>query len=948
LDEGIKLMDGGKLDEAKEKFEGAVSQDPESYPARYYLGEVLFRLRRFAEAEVQFQEALRINPSSQSARFELGLVAEMKGEYQKAYEFYHEVIEKAPGEPEAEAALGRLRPWGETREAFLASHEHLLAAERLLKETKVEEAEREYEKVLTFAPLNSPAIRALGLIALQTKKNDKAIEMFERFVRLNPTAYVIFYRLATLYDNRGDLEKAIRTYKIVVNRGGKSVEANSARRKLAIIGDSPEVARLGLALFTVGREQLKQGRLEEALSTLLQVLSLIPGNSQSHMLVAQIYLRQGNEDQAINEYKKIHAVEPTHYPSHAALGFLYLNRGLLDEARAELEIVVRAAPDPEQVATAKKYLALIDAEAQKVQMGTGARAHHARSIELSRAGRFEEAIGELEEAVRLEPKNHFFHHNLGIIYFNHGEVAKSYFEFQKAVELRDDYLPSHFLLGLFYLTSHLYNSAISEFEKVVSLSKGGEFQVEEARKQIATLTQQLIDEQESMGHGVLGTTFVNQGDTARAREQYELALEIDPNSATNHYNMALLEFNDGYPDLAEAGFYDAINADPNYAVAYFYIGSMRQKEGKIDEAIRFYLKVLEQRPDHFLSHIALGEIFENRDLLLPALDRYRIALELDPEDKYHLGSILEQKLATYEKRYNFSLGYTMMSYDSNINATPNPVPDYATGFSAALTYYPYKTRRLSVPLSFDTSEAFYVQSQIFVGQITTGPTFTLTLSDFTLSFAYRYNYVQTNTGPSSRNNELQGSVRWVPTFLKSDSITGRLFPSSVAMSYRYRDVFSFDSFLLDATQQTYSVSMAKVLPPPFGVASVSYSVFDADVVDTSQARTQRTWGGSYFKPITPRLRLSLSYSQTRTALKVANFFTRQIETHHLTSFGAGLSYDLTPTFHYSFNVSNQISKSNLNPAFAGTSNLAALASGQTASLVDYRKTNVSLSFSFDF
>jgi tetratricopeptide (TPR) repeat protein len=138
----------------------------------------------------------------------------------------------------------------------------------------------------------------------------------------------------------------------------------------------------------------------------------------------------------------------------------------------------------------------------------------------------------------------------------------------------------------------------------------------------------------------LGFVLERQGMSYDALEMYRKSLELDPESAAAHYNLAASlarsgEFVEAEPHFraalqknpttqaytglgvslwqqdrvteAIASLQDAIKADPNNAAAYDRLGTILIQQGKLEEAASTYRSLIQNQPS-VAAHEELAEI----------------------------------------------------------------------------------------------------------------------------------------------------------------------------------------------------------------------------------------------------------------------------------------------------------------------------------------------------
>jgi protein O-mannosyl-transferase len=126
------------------------------------------------------------------------------------------------------------------------------------------------------------------------------------------------------------------------------------------------------------------------------------------------------------------------------LGAALLNKGKTDEAIIQLQEAIRLKPD-------------------------FAGAHNNLGNALLHQGRVDEAISEFREAVRYKPDYAEFHDNLGAALGTKGQFDEAIAQFQEAIRLRPDFAKAHNNLGLSFAYEHRLDEAIGEFQEAIHL-----------------------------------------------------------------------------------------------------------------------------------------------------------------------------------------------------------------------------------------------------------------------------------------------------------------------------------------------------------------------------------------------------------------------------------------------------------------------------------------------
>lgn len=263
------------------------------------------------------------------------------------------------------------------------------------------EAETELKAALASDSSNSDAIVFLGRVYLARNDIKSAGITLETAVAKNQATAAIYSLLAVVYEKAGRYDNAIPAMRLAINLQPDSENYRFQYGLLLTNADAPAAAviRLDEALKTFpnsprlwlarGIADLKDNKNVEAAQSISKAIELDPKFAQAyaylglakaqigdyaeaiksyqkalsndanlavaHQLIADAMLQQtdGDNAQIEAELKKSIALDASYLPSHLSLGKLYVRMQRWTEAAAELNEVVRAAPD-----TAEAYYQL--------------------------------------------------------------------------------------------------------------------------------------------------------------------------------------------------------------------------------------------------------------------------------------------------------------------------------------------------------------------------------------------------------------------------------------------------------------------------------------------------------------------------------------------------------------------------------------------------------------
>ena len=174
---------------------------------------------------------------------------------------------------------------------------------------------------------------------------------------------------------------------------------------------------------------------------------------------------------------------------------------------------------------------------------------------------------------------------------NEGEAAIAMLK--QAVERYPDYAPAHSMLAFALLVSGYAGWALSEFEPNV--------------QQAAVLARRAteLDDSDPWAHLALGYVAFTQRHTEEATEQFQRAVDLNPNFAAAHGYFGWALSLDGQSDRAIPHLEQAIRMsphDPQNTIFYVGLAAAHYLAGRYTEAVAFGRKAIQQRINFTGSH----------------------------------------------------------------------------------------------------------------------------------------------------------------------------------------------------------------------------------------------------------------------------------------------------------------------------------------------------------
>ncbi len=227
-----------------------------------------------------------------------------------------------------------------------------------------------------------------------------------------------------------------------------------------------------------------------------------------------------------------------------------------------------------------------------------------------RTGNYPMAVEAYRRGLAVEPENVELLNALGFALFQQGRSRDAVVALQKAVRVDPKHWKSH------------NNMALASVDL-------GELEVAEAhyRESLAIEPQPAI-------YNDLGFVLERQGLTDEAVEMYRRSLELDPKTASAHYNLAAYLSRQGDHRAAERHFRAALELKPG-AQTYTGLGIVLWEQGRVDEAIASLYDAIGADPSHAPAYDRLVTILVQQGRHEEAASTYRLLVRDRPSAEAH-------------------------------------------------------------------------------------------------------------------------------------------------------------------------------------------------------------------------------------------------------------------------------------------------------------------------
>ncbi len=625
---GAFLMGRGNLPDSISELRRAVSLDPKYARAYTNLGSALAKSGDLAGAVTSFQRALALEPSSWAAHLNLGLAMRENGDAAGAIVHLRRVAHAQPKNPTVQCELGQtLRQNGdlaaatvaferaleidpEMREAYyglgftlkqqaaaarkapaepLATNQYHKEVQDALAKGDLGSAKEQLLKTLAAEEKDGDAQNLLGYILGQQGDTASALPHLERAVALRPDSADVHYNYGAALWYSGAKQKAISELETSIHldpsaaasyallglaqrdEGDLAASSVSLKRALAL---SPTTAAsfidLGIVFLRQAQPQRALGQFEAglnansaiptpdwdgAITSLRETISKGPDLPELHNMLGLLLGRRGTDsNEVLAEFRQALRLRPEYAEAHNNMGLVLAQNSDDEKATAEFREAVRIRPD------------YADA--------------HANLGAVLMLSDVEEAIGELEKAISLDPALIRAQFNLAEAYGNspsHGS-AKQIEQLRKIISIAPDFARAHLALGKALLHDAKVSDAVAELRDSTRL-----------------------DPTSGEAHYQLGLALARSGQQQEAAAEVKEGRELS--SADERNQNAELDISEGRAALqegevheAETKFRHALKLQPNSPVAEHLLGMTLEKEGDTELAVAAYQRAVELNP----------------------------------------------------------------------------------------------------------------------------------------------------------------------------------------------------------------------------------------------------------------------------------------------------------------------------------------------------------------
>jgi len=366
------LIHAKKLSDAEDKLHALLQKDPDNAALLYVLGTVLRREDRLDESFDAFSDSVHSNPAFAETHGELSYYFYRSDDTDNALAEARTALSIDPANAEAYRFLG-LAHYGDGHyEAALNAYDKSLEREPdnadvyfdmgITQRDKgdMRRAVIAYRHALAIRPDFWEAHSNLGVVLRDEGKMDEAAAEFRAALRLRPDEASVRSNLGNTLCDKEDFDNAIVEFKELYRQ---SPDWEGGHNCLA-------------------RAYMAKRDYPAAIRELRAAIAQNPAGAAEYRVLGQALLLTGQDEEALTVLRKAVTLNPESAVGHRYLGTALVNNQDLEGAEKEFREAVRLMPSAEN--------------------------HYSLAACLMALNKYEEALGELEIASRLDPKQNLY------------------------------------------------------------------------------------------------------------------------------------------------------------------------------------------------------------------------------------------------------------------------------------------------------------------------------------------------------------------------------------------------------------------------------------------------------------------------------------------------------------------------------------------------------------
>ncbi|GEM_PF-1501176 len=555
LDEVQARFEAGNLSGALALLNDILTVDENNAEVHAKTGVILVRMGRFHEGVEHLKRSIELAPENIAFYKSLAYSYEFRLQYDDAIRIYRQVGELAPADSK------------DHREAVKKIA--FLSATRLARSGNIDKALPVFDRLVQKYPKDFLIRYSLGLSYFFLRKMDEAQAEFEKVIEINPQYANAYLNLASIYERKGDVSKAIENLEMVVALGVDKPTGKKAQERLGVIEASLIAS---------------SGNHQDALDILNNVIALNPKSLPALMLIAKSNAQLGRYKLAEENYQKILSIAPNHLEAKSQLAGLYLLSKQTGLAVDLLEDIIKEGEGTKYAAEAEKTLMDISGEGM-----SGDEVFE----KMSETEKAEVIEAFLLERIENNPKDIEANFKLAQFYMQAKRKEEAYEAISTAAELSPDNLKIIGIKAAIASDIGKLDDAISAYAKGVMLSTDPE----KAAAMVGSL--RLAVAKKSFNEGALGI----------AEREFKEMIAERPDNVLAYYYLGLIYSREEAFLKAVDSYENVVRLSPGNFGARLNLAGTLERLNQEEDAISEYRKILQDNPSEEMAANVKARLF---------------------------------------------------------------------------------------------------------------------------------------------------------------------------------------------------------------------------------------------------------------------------------------------------------------------------------------------------
>ncbi len=230
--------------------------------------------------------------------------------------------------------------------------------------------------------------------------------------------------------------------------------------------------------MVLGNMYQRQGRIDDAISSYDTALKLNPDNVDTYTARGIAYCSKEQYSKAIQDFNKALKLDHLKALAYLARGSAYFRLDRLSKAFSDYNKAIEINPDLaaayQNRGSVYYHRGQFDNALQEYNKAIEknpnlAASYIDRGNIFERWGRIEDAISDYSRALELNPDDPETYINRGIAYYSQKQYQKAFGDFSKAIELNPGFVSAYIYRGYFYQTEEVYEKALTDYSKALML-----------------------------------------------------------------------------------------------------------------------------------------------------------------------------------------------------------------------------------------------------------------------------------------------------------------------------------------------------------------------------------------------------------------------------------------------------------------------------------------------